>query len=249
MDIISPDDLVPFDLFTASHLVAVDLVYADPAHSENIFGGLYSRDALTWGHVDMVTLVLVAAQFLHKKTGWMMVIKDCLRPIEAQQKMVRTEIVRANPHWLEEPRFLSPPGLGGHPRGMAVDITALDHNGCSIDFGTPFDKFSDSPLPQHNRAHREHPDLPEFVQENRRKLDEAMVYAAQKTGQELILLSTEWWDFRFPPARSAKFAPISDADLYPWQKIVSGEAFPIPLEEQERMKLKVFDRLDKLSDF
>lgn len=249
MDIISPDDLIPFDLFTGSHPVLVDPVYADPLHPENIFGAIYHPDALLSGHIDMVMLVLIAAQFLHKNTGWTLVIKDCLRPIEAQQKMVETEIVQANPQWLQEPRFLSPPGLGGHPRGMAVDVTAIDRSGCSIDFGTSFDAFAKSPLPQHNRAHRDHPDLPDSVLENRRFLNEAMVFAAQKIGRDLVLLSTEWWDFRFPASYSSAYAPISDVDLKPWQKMVTKAPCSIPTEEERRIKSVIFDRLDKFGDF
>jgi len=70
--------------------------------------------------------------------GWTLIVKDCLRPIEAQAKMVETPIVKANPHWIVEPRFLSSPGQGGHPRGMAVDLDAINADGAPVDFGTCF---------------------------------------------------------------------------------------------------------------
>ena len=246
---ISTSDLIPFDLFASSHPIEVDVVYADARHTENMFGDVYRQGAVMSGHIDMVVMVLIAAQILHKNQGWILQIKDCLRPVEAQQKMMDTDIVRANRQWLEEPRFLSPRGLGGHPRGMAVDVCAKDKSGRSIDFGTAFDAFAHSPLAQHNPAHRQHPDLTGDVMRNRQILDGAMLDAARKTERDLTLLSTEWWDFRFPADYSSAFEAISDEDLPAWQRLCDDSSPAIiPEKEAARMRSAVFDRLDKIGN-
>ena len=44
-----------------------------------------------------------------------------------QTAMGKTQIVKDNPDWLEEPnRMVSPPGNGAHPRGMAIDVCVFD---------------------------------------------------------------------------------------------------------------------------
>ncbi len=111
--------LVPMNVFAAAgEPVQIDLVYADADHPENIFKtALYHPDAVLSLHCDLARIVLLAARSLHKKHGWVLVLKDGLRTIEAQARMMETEIVRQNPQWLIEPRMLSSPGQGGHPRG------------------------------------------------------------------------------------------------------------------------------------
>lgn len=244
---ISTCDLVPFDLFTGDFPIAVDLVYADAAHPENVFGALYHPDALMWGHIELVSLTLYAACTLRDERGWTLIVKDCLRPVEAQQKMCEADIVCAHPHWIEEPRFISPPGQGGHPRGMAVDLAAIDDRGQPVDFGTAFDAFADSSDPEHNPAHRAHPYLREEVKFNRSILDHAMQSAAQKAGHALLLLSTEWWDFRFSHTFSNLHAPLADSDLLPWQSMVAPDVM-IPEKERVGMISRVINFIDKFDD-
>ena len=138
---ISPADLVALDDFTTTHPLKIDLVYAKPEHPDNMFKTkIYRPDARMLGHRELVSIILAAAQICFKKTGWIFEVKDCLRTFEAQALMRDTDIVKAHPQWLEEPgRLLSPPGAGGHPRGMAVDIILVDKNGTEIDMGTRFD--------------------------------------------------------------------------------------------------------------
>ncbi|MBE2190779.1 MAG: D-Ala-D-Ala dipeptidase [Alphaproteobacteria bacterium] len=248
MELILPDDLISFNLFTSTHPIEVDLSYANAQHPENLFGQIYHPKARMWGHIDLVTLTLFAALILRKNHNWTLVVKDCLRPIEAQQKMIETDIVRTHPHWLEEPRFLSSPGQGGHPRGMAVDIAAKDANGHDIDFGTAFDAFSDRPDAENNPAHREYVNLAPSIKSNRECLNQAMAISASRMGKELVFLSTEWWDFRFTAEWISKFEPISDVRLEQWQKMVSAP-IPIPEDKAKDIHLRVFDRLDKLGDF
>ncbi|MDY0029815.1 MAG: M15 family metallopeptidase [Pseudobdellovibrionaceae bacterium] len=245
-------DLIPFDLAaslpTVGNALICECVYAQKDHKENVFGQIYAPEARILGHKDMVLLVLLAAMDLHQSHEWTLIVKDCLRPVEAQQKMIDTDIVRKNPQWLEEPRFLSSPGQGGHPRGLAVDLSACDKDGRNIDFGTAFDHFSHSSDAAHNPAHRQHPHLAASVRENRGKLDRAMERAAKTLKMELVFLSTEWWDFRMPAAYSNMFSPIRDADLEPWQKMITAPS-DIPQAQKDKITLSLTNSLKKFGNF
>lgn len=206
-------ELVALDDFTSTHPLKVDLVYAQAGHPDNMFKtAIYRPDAKMLGHKDLVDIILGAAQICFKKTGWIFEVKDCLRTVEAQELMRQTDIVKAHPQWLEEPgRLLSPPGKGGHPRGMAVDIVLVDLNGDEIDMGTPFDFLTEDR--NNNPAARNYTAFSSEVLAHRRVLEDSMMQAAQEAGREVLPLPQEWWDFRFPKAYSELFAPICDADL------------------------------------
>ena len=200
-DTIDPHDLVPMDIFTTEPL-EIDLVYADPKHPENIFGtNVYEPHARLSLHKDLARIVLLTARLLHKHHGWTLILKDGLRPVEAQERLMETETVKRNPHWLQEPRLLSGPGQGGHPRGMAVDVSVKN-----IDMGTVFDAM----VPESARAYTGfHP----VILENRRKLEEAFTESAKALDLPLLALPSEWWDFRIPADHHKRFDPLSDADL------------------------------------
>jgi D-alanyl-D-alanine dipeptidase len=219
---IDPSELVALDDFTATHPVKIDLVYAQPRHKDNMFGcGLYRPQAKMWGHRDLVDIILRAAEACFKSTGWIFELKDCLRTVEAQALMRETDIVKAHPQWLEEPgRLLSPPGKGGHPRGMAVDIILVDKNGDEVDMGTPFDFLTEDRA--NNPAARNYTRLSRQVLNNRRALEDSMMQAASEAGRELLPLPQEWWDFRFPPAYTSLFEPICDADLPPEMRMTEN---------------------------
>lgn len=211
-------DLQAFDDFTGVYPVAVDLVYAQADHRDNIFGSaLYRREAKLWGHKDMVALVLRAAAICHSSHGWILEVKDCLRPVEAQVAMQETGIVRANPHWMQEPRLLSPPGKGGHPRGMAVDLLPCTENGDQVDMGTRFDHLSkdrsNNPAARDYTAFSQDEAYNRMILENRGKLTAAMLEAAAENGMDLLPLPQEWWDFRFYNDYTNGFLPIFDSDL------------------------------------
>jgi D-alanyl-D-alanine dipeptidase len=212
---IAPTDLVALDDFTSTHPIKIDTVYAKPEHPDNMFKTkIYRPAAKMWGHRELVPIILAAAQICFKKTGWTFEIKDCLRTVEAQALMRETDIVKAHPQWLEEPgRLLSPPGAGGHPRGMAVDIVLIDKNGDEIDMGTRFDFLTEDR--DNNPAARNYIKFSKTILDNRKILEESMMQAAAEAGRELLPLPQEWWDFRFPSAYSAQFEPIHDANLPP----------------------------------
>lgn len=227
LKIIPAADLAALDDFAATHPVKIDLVYAQPHHPDNMFKTkIYRPDAKMWGHRGLVSIILAAAQSCFKKTGWIFEIKDCLRTVEAQALMRDTDIVKAHPQWLQEPgRLLSPPGAGGHPRGMAVDIILVDKNGAEIDMGTRFDFLTEDR--NNNPAARNYTRFcvdearNQRILHHRRVLEESMMQAAAAAGRELLPLPQEWWDFRFPSAYTGAFEPLRDAALPPEMRMTS----------------------------
>lgn len=206
-------------LFTRSEPLAIDLVYANAAHPENIFRiAAYHAQARMILHKDLARVVLSASRTLHKKHGWTLVLKDGLRTIEAQRALIDTDIVRRNPHWLEEPRLLSSPGQGAHPRGMAIDVSVIDREESHVDMGTLFDAM----VPESARDYR---GFSQEVLDNRAALETAFIEAAENLSLPMLALPSEWWDFRFPGVYSSNFVPLSDEDLPPSLKmtIISGQ--------------------------
>lgn len=215
---IDPATLVPMDIFTEDAPLRVDLAYAG---TESFCGILYRKQARLWLHEDLAAIVVGAARAVHKKYNLRLVAYDGLRTMAAQALMAESEIVKAHPQWLAgESRVLSPPGAGGHPRGMAVDVSLETAEGNLLDMGTAFDEL---PLrgsgPDVNRAHRKFPDLAAEMKENRRKLDSAMSDAAERLDLPLWPLPVEWWDYRFPKEVTEGYAPLDDPDLPPQMRM------------------------------
>jgi D-alanyl-D-alanine dipeptidase len=206
--------------FERTHPLRIDLVYAKAAHPHNIFKeAIYRKEARLWGHRLFVPVVLRAAEICHAKSKHIFELKDILRTVEAQEKIVSTALVSAHPEWLEEPRLFAPPGRGGHPRGMAVDVVLVNDNGDEVDMGTPFDYMTEDK--KINPAARNFTDFGKGdaynkeVLANRVLLESAMVEAARELSLPLLPLPQEWWDFRFPYDYTNTFAPVFDKDLPP----------------------------------
>jgi D-alanyl-D-alanine dipeptidase len=197
------------DRFTGAEPISIDLVYANADHPRNIFEcAIYKSEARCWAHRDVAAITLLAARFYKDETGNSIQIKDCLRTVDAQERMQETDIVKANPQWMEAPRLLAPPGGGGHPRAMAIDVCALYADGSQVDMGTPFDWMERS-------SARDYTDFHENILENRRALEHAFVRSAQMINPAFAPYPAEWWDYRFPPDYYNAFAPLSDSDLPP----------------------------------
>lgn len=209
---LSANDLVRLHDREAAN-IRIDLAYAQDDNT--LFKErIYRKDAQLFIYKDLAEIVLRVAQTV-KEQGLRLVVYDSLRTSDAQARMLETQAVRDNPHWLEEPRLLSPPGKGAHPRGMAVDCSLEMLNGELLDMGTVFDFLAEDASPEHNPAHREHPYLSDEVRANRKILDDAFEDAAESLGIALFPLPQEWWDYRLPPAFTEQFAPLSDSDLPP----------------------------------
>ena len=203
--IINVDDLVAMDDFINEYPIHIDLAYAQP---DNLLLGqaVYRSEAQLWLHKDLANVVLAAARACEEQHGYHFILYDGLRTVEAQALMLETERVKENPHWLEEPRMVSPPGAGGHPRGMAVDLSLCTPDVQVLDMGTAFDDMSE-------KAHRNYNDLTSEQKNNRRILETFMMNAAHECNVELWPLPQEWWDFRLPPKLYERYAPLSDKEL------------------------------------
>ena len=220
MQLINPETLRSMNALSGRYPIKVDLVYA---RSDNLLFGeqIYRSTAELWLHEDLAAIVIEAAQRCHDRTGYQFVLYDGLRTVDAQEKMLHTRRVQQNPHWLEEPRLLSPPGKGGHPRGMAIDIGLENQNGSLLDMGTPFDFLAHNPAPDANMAHRNYPGLSAQVASNRAILTDAMTHAARSLNLPLLPLPQEWWDFRLPADVYNQYAPLRDRDLPSPMRMVS----------------------------
>jgi len=210
LNTISADDLVNMHDHICDTL-RIEVAYA---RDDNLLFGerIYKPNAQLFLYKDLADIVLEAAESL-KAQGFTLVLYDGLRTADAQARMLETQRVKDNPHWLEEPRLLSPPGKGAHPRGMAIDCSLETATGELLDMGTAFDYLAEDASAHANPAHREYVALSEQIRQNRAILDNAFGQAAEKLGIPIFPLPQEWWDFRLPPLFTERFAPLNDADL------------------------------------
>lgn len=216
-DKVAATDLVPMDLFRGEPF-KIDIVYAAAAHTQNIFNtALYHKKSRLSLHRELARIVIAVARELHKQHNYVLVLKDGLRPVEAQARMGQTKIVQDNPHWLEEPnRLVSPPGAGAHPRGMAIDVSLEKQDGHTIDMGTMFDEMTD-------QSARDYRNFSDAILDNRRILEDSFVSQAQRLNLPMLPLPSEWWDFRFPRAYYEQWAPLSEADLPPPLRMIAPQ--------------------------
>ncbi len=170
--------------------VVVDLAYA----GNNNFTGkpVYRRNACYLRPEAEAQLVRAAA--LAGEHGLRLKILDAFRPTEAQWALWNHT---PDPEFLADPRKGSP-----HSRGVAVDLTLVDGEGCELDMGTAFDAFT--PLSHHGNTA-----VPKEAQRNRYLLLGIMVSA----GWDCYLM--EWWHYQM-------FSPRS----YP---LISDRALPLPM--------------------
>ncbi len=208
--------LVCLNDFEKSHAIKIDLAYSDKDHPDNVFKtAFYKKQARCWCDTDLAHITLGAATLLKQTHNYSLVIKDCLRTIDAQTAMQNCDLVRANPHWLEEPnQLISTPGGGGHPRAMAVDVELFDDTTQEKrDMGTLFDYLAPDGEP--NLAARNVTSFKQEILDNRHALENAFLTAATDLGLNIMPLPEEWWDFRLLPDFYNKFPALSDNDLPP----------------------------------
>lgn len=207
------------DALAAQTPLRVDVAYA---RADNFLfqERIYRTDAKLHLHKFLADIVLHSADLAFQRHGFTLVLYDGLRTVDAQQRMLETQKVKDHPHWVENiPRLLSRPGEGGHPRGMAVDVSLLDADGMPLDMGTVFDFLAENPDAAHNPAHRMHPQS-EPVRRNRSVLDSVMLEGAQMAGHPLFPLPQEWWDYRLPLDIIKQYAPLGESDLNPDQRLL-----------------------------
>ncbi|MFN3826190.1 MAG: M15 family metallopeptidase [Micavibrio sp.] len=212
---LDPADLIPMDLCLADCPLRIDVMYAGAG---SFCGAVYRKDARLSLHRDMALIILVAGRFLYQETGFRLELYDGLRTHTAQKLICETPIVKAHPHWTADGplRMFAPPGQGGHPRGMAIDLSIRDQAGQLLDMGTIVDALPEGGMePEVNPAHREYPYLVPSVQKNRALLTDVLLKAAGMIGLPLWPLTVEWWDYRFPAEIYNLYAPLGDEDVPP----------------------------------
>lgn len=222
--------LIPLNLFPE---IVADPVYArkscDPGPIANHFPNLYHPETrIIWAHKTLASITLLAARICSAYFEWRLRVVDCLRPIEAQLQMA---------DYGYPAQLVSPPGTGGHPRGMAIDIIPEKQTlsgWAQVDMGVPFDHFCAAPhlaliAKGENHGSRAHTrfDGPQKrsldVYLNRSKLEFAMRRAALALDQSIWALPEEWWDFRLLPGTFERYHAISEADLLPCQRVMEPD--------------------------
>ncbi len=188
------------------------------AGADSFCGPVYRKDARLSLHRDMAEVVLLTAYLVHKRAGASLVLYDGLRTTTVQALICETPIVKAHPHWTAEGplRMFAPPGKGGHPRGMAIDLSVRGADGQMLDMGTIVDALPEGGADKdQNPAHREYVGLTDQVRANRDLLTHAFLDAAQALGRTIRPLPSEWWDYRFTDDVYNAYAPLADEDVPP----------------------------------
>ncbi len=208
-------DLIPMDLFKADFPIEIEVMYAGTA---SFCGPVYRKEARLSLHRDMAEVVLLTAHLIKQRGNGTLMLYDGLRTTTVQALICDTPIVKAHPHWTADGplRMFAPPGKGGHPRGMAIDVAIRGADGALWDMGTPVDALPEKGADKDaNPAHREYPHLTAPVRRNRDFLTQAFMDAAALLGRVIRPLPAEWWDFRFPDEVYNAYAPLADADVPP----------------------------------
>lgn len=163
MDMVNLKEFVPG--------IIVDLRYAT---DNNVYGQkIYTINKAYLRRGTAVKLRLVQQQVQEK--GYSLKIWDAYRPPEAQFKLWEV---------MPDARYVINPykSYSYHSRGVAVDLTLVDHNGNELPMPTGFDDFT-------ARADRDFSDVQPLQAQNARMLKEVM----EKAG--LRSIHYEWWHF------------------------------------------------------
>ncbi|MEE1766186.1 MULTISPECIES: M15 family metallopeptidase [unclassified Streptomyces] len=163
--------------------VVVDSRQADP---EGAYAHL--REGVAWR-------LARAARLL--PDGLRLLVTEGYRPLSLQIEYFEryaAELRLANPDWSEEylhvqtSRSLSPPEIGPHVAGAAVDLTLCTAAGEELDMGTRLDA---SPEESDDACYTDAPNISETARRNRRTLSAALTTAG------LVNYPTEWWHWSY----------------------------------------------------
>ncbi|MDT0572131.1 M15 family metallopeptidase [Streptomyces sp. DSM 3412] len=163
--------------------VVVDSRQADP---EGAYAHL--REGVAWR-------LARAARLL--PDGLRLLVTEGYRPLALQIEYFEryaAELRLANPDWSEEylhvqtSRSLSPPEIGPHVAGAAVDLTLCTAAGEELDMGTRLDA---SPEESDDACYTDAPNISDAARGNRRTLSAALTTAG------LVNYPTEWWHWSY----------------------------------------------------
>ncbi|MFF6782532.1 M15 family metallopeptidase [Streptomyces sp. NPDC012510] len=163
--------------------VVVDSRQADP---EGAYAHL--REGVAWR-------LARAARLL--PDGLRLLVTEGYRPLALQIEYFEryaAELRLAHPDWPEEhlhiqtSRSLSPPEIGPHVAGAAVDLTLCTAAGAELDMGTRLDA---SPEESDDACYTDAPNISDTARHNRRVLSAALTTAG------LVNYPTEWWHWSY----------------------------------------------------
>ncbi|GII63236.1 D-alanyl-D-alanine dipeptidase [Sphaerisporangium krabiense] len=152
--------------------------------------GAYAH--LRHGHVDR----LLRAQ-ARLPEGLRLLIVEGYRPLALQERYFSAYAAKlsdANPDWSDEhvyvqaSRSLSPPHIGPHVCGAAVDLTLCTQDGQELDMGT---EVNASPEESENACYTAAENISPQARDNRTILSEVLVEAG------FINYPTEWWHWSY----------------------------------------------------
>lgn len=173
------------EIFPPGFDVDLEIAYATP---HNFTGAPVYRRAACFLHPDAAT-ALRQAIALAGALGLRLKVFDGYRPAEAQWVLW---------HHTPDPEFLADPRHGSaHSRGVAVDLTLLDHTGQELDMGTGFDAFT--PL-----AHHGNTEVSVAVQRNR------LLLLGLMTAAGWDFYRNEWWHYQLFDSR--RYALLTDRE-------------------------------------
>ncbi|MGW5861451.1 M15 family metallopeptidase [Streptomyces sp. NPDC055239] len=163
--------------------VDVDDRLADPA-------GAYAqlREGVAWR-------LARAARLLPE--GLRLLATEGYRPLALQIQYFEeyaAELRKANPDWSDEylrrqtSRSLSPPEVGPHVAGAAIDLTLCTASGAELDLGTPVNA---SPEESEGACYMDCDRISPTARRNRRTLTAALATAG------LVNYPTEWWHWSY----------------------------------------------------
>ncbi|WP_327700253.1 M15 family metallopeptidase [Streptomyces sp. NBC_00459] len=129
--------------------------------------------------------------------GLRLLVTEGYRPLVLQQRYFdryESELRAAHPDWPEPylrtatSRSLSPPEIGPHVAGAAVDLTLCTDSGTELDLGTPVNA---SPEESDGACYTAAPGISPTARDNRRTLSAALTTAG------LANYPTEWWHWSY----------------------------------------------------
>ncbi len=155
----------------------------------NKFGLAYRPDASFWLHKTLASIIVGAAEHLHKTYGWRTVLYDGLRTVEgafALYNFATDDDLAAN--------LLAMPGKSAHNKGLAVDSMMVDENGFEIEMGGHFDHLD---MSTNGRAYNGDK-ISETAKKNRIIREAAFLRSAFSQNLLIAPLRNEFWDDRLP---------------------------------------------------
>lgn len=174
------------DITTVNKNIVLDIRYATP---NNFLGfPLYSH-SVCYVHKNLIQALNLIQKDL-EKLHLGLKIYDGYRPLSVQQMMWEK---------VQDERYVSNPAKikGSHPRGAAVDVTLLDHQGNELEMPSEFDEFTE-------RAHLNYMETSQAAIHHRELLQNIM----KKYGFEGI--DSEWWHFHVEGWKDEERYPALD---------------------------------------